>query len=265
MNKEFVILSSDAKVTVDSVASEFSKLGVSSDSKRVAIRLGIRLAVLTYSLNWEILEDSVKFTVKGIHGISGTGIGIVITIAFVSITFPLGIFSLIYFILILLVLIMYYVEIIQVNKKIEISLNSICQSLAIAGGLENKTKTMLEIANQLETSQQPHKNKDLQCEKVPSQRKIIEKRKLPGKLKVFASWYLIWNTIHQIVWDVIFAIVLCNILIVCTSSNLPSLRNSRILLAACTSIVHINMRMNSKAKNRWKLKYGDVDYNDKGL
>ena len=118
---------------------------------------------------------------------------------------------------------------------------------------------MVEIANQLGTTQQLQKNKDFQFEEVPSQRKIIEKRKFLGKLKVFASWYLIWNTIHQIVWDLIFAIVLCNMLVVCTNSNLPALRASRILLATCTSIVHINMRMNSKAKKRWKLKYGDVD------
>jgi hypothetical protein len=151
------------------------------------------------------------------------------------------------------------------HGEMETSLNSICKSLAIAGGLENKAKAMVEIANQLGTHQQPQKNKELQFEEVPSQRKIIEKRKFLGKLKVFASWYLIWNTIHQIVWDLIFAIVLCNILIVCTNSNLPVLRASRILLATCTSIVHINMRMNSKAKKRWKLKYGDVNYNKKNL
>lgn len=151
------------------------------------------------------------------------------------------------------------------HGEMETSLNSICQSLAIAGGVENKAKAMVKIANQLGTTQQPQKNQELQFEEVPSQRKIIEKRKFPGKLKVFASWYLIWNTIHQIALDLIFAIVLCNMLIVCTNSNLPALRASRILLATCTSLVHINMRMNSKAKKRWKLKYGDVNYSNKGL
>jgi len=151
------------------------------------------------------------------------------------------------------------------HGKMQISLNSICQSLAIAGGIENKAKAIVEIANQIETTKRPQKNKDLQFEEVPSQRKIIEKRRLPGKLKVFASWYFIWNTIHQIVWDLIFAIVLCNMLIACTNSNLPLLRASKILLATCTSIVHIKMRMNSKAKKRWKLKYGDVNYNNKGF
>jgi len=151
------------------------------------------------------------------------------------------------------------------HGEMQISLNSICQSLAIAGGVENKAKAMVEIANHLEANKQPQKNKDLQFEEVPSQRKIIEKRKLPGKLKVFASWYIIWNTIHQIVWDLIFAIVLCNMLIVCTNNNLPLLRASRILLATCTSVVHTNMRMNSKAKKRWTLKYGDVNYNNKIL
>jgi hypothetical protein len=151
------------------------------------------------------------------------------------------------------------------HGEMQTSLNSICQSLAIAGGIENKAKAMVEIVNHLETNKTASKNKDLQFEEVPSQRKIIEKRKLPGKLKVFASWYLIWNTIHQIVWDLIFALLLCNMLIVCTNSNLPLLRASRILLATCTSVVHINMRMNSKAKKRWKLKYGDVNYNNKDL
>lgn len=124
---------------------------------------------------------------------------------------------------------------------------------------------MVEIANHLETTKQPQKKKDLQFEEIQSQRKIIEKRKFPGQLKVFASWYFIWNTIHQIAWDLIFAIVLCNMLIVCTSSNLPLLRASRILLAACTSIVHIKMRMDNKAKKRWKLKYGDIDHKSKDI
>jgi hypothetical protein len=59
----------------------------------------------------------------------------------------------------------------------------------------------------------------------------------------------------HIVWDLIFAIIFCNMLTVCTSNNLPLLRGGRILLAVCTSIVHVNMRMDSKAKKRWKAKY----------
>ena len=143
------------------------------------------------------------------------------------------------------------------HGEMQISLNSICQSLSIAGEVENKAKAMVEIASRIETTKQLHKNKDLQFEEIPSQRKIIEKRKFPGQLKVFVSWYLIWNTIHQVVWDLIFAIVLCNMLIVCTNINLPFLRAGRTLLATCTSIVHINMRMSGKAKKRWKVKHGD--------
>jgi hypothetical protein len=93
-------------------------------------------------------------------------------------------------------------------------------------------------------------------EEIPTQRKIIERRSFPGQLKVFASWYLIWNTIHQIAWDLILTIVICNMITICTSNNLPLLRGSRILLAVCTSIVHISIRMNSKAKKRWKARYG---------
>ncbi len=142
------------------------------------------------------------------------------------------------------------------DGEMQTSLNSICQSLAIAGGVENKAKVMVGIATHLETTKQPQKDQNLRLEEIASQRKIIEKRKFPGQLKVLASWYVIWNTIHQIVWDLIFAIVLCNMLMVCTSSNLPLLRAGRMLLAVCTSIVHINMRMNNKAKRRWKLKHG---------
>ncbi len=151
------------------------------------------------------------------------------------------------------------------HGEIQISLNSICQSLAIAGGIDNKAKALVQIANHLETSEKPQKKKNLQFEEIPSQRKIIEKRKFPGKLKVFASWYFIWNTMYQIVWDLIFATVLCNMLIICTNSNLLLLRNSRILLATCTSIAHISIRMNGKAKKRWKLKYGDINSNNKDL
>jgi hypothetical protein len=143
------------------------------------------------------------------------------------------------------------------NGEMQTSLNSICQSLAIAGEVENKAKVMAGIAARLETTKQ--------LEEIPNQRKIIEKRKFPGQLKVFASWCFIWNTIHQIVWDFIFAIVICNMLTVCTSSNLSLLRTGRILLAVCTSIVHINVRMNNKAKRRWKLKYGDVEHKRKEI
>lgn len=98
---------------------------------------------------------------------------------------------------------------------------------------------------------------NLQFKEILSQKKIVEKRRLPGQLKVFASWWLIWNTIHQIAWDLFLAIVICNVLAACTSDNLPLLRAGRILLAACTSIVHINMSMNDKARKRWNAKYGD--------
>jgi hypothetical protein len=142
------------------------------------------------------------------------------------------------------------------HGEMQTSLNSICQSLMVAGGIENKAQAMVEIASQLETTRQPKKNQGLRFEEIPSQRKIVEKRSFPGQLKVLASWYLIWNTIHQIAWDLILAIVICNIITICTSNNLPLLRGGRILLAVCTSVAHISMRMDSKAKKRWKAKYG---------
>jgi hypothetical protein len=106
---------------------------------------------------------------------------------------------------------------------------------------------------------------NLQLEEIPSQKKIVEKRHLPGQLKVFASWYVIWNTIHQITLDLFLAIVICNILAVCTSKNLPLLQSGRTLLAVCTSIAHINIRMNNKARKRWNEKYGNTDYEKKRL
>jgi hypothetical protein len=137
----------------------------------------------------------------------------------------------------------------------QISLNSICQLLVVAGGIEDKAQAMVEIVRQLEKTRQPRKNQSLRFEEMPSQRKIVENRKFPGQFKVLASWFLIWNTIHQFAWDLVLAIVICNILPICTSNNLSLLRSSRILLAVCTSMAHINMRMDNKAKKRWKAKY----------
>lgn len=97
---------------------------------------------------------------------------------------------------------------------------------------------------------------NLQLQEIPNQKRIIEIRRLPGQLKVVASWWLIWNTIHQIVLDIFVAVVVCNMLSICIRSNLPLINVGRRLLAACTSIVHINMRMDSKAKRRWDTKYG---------
>jgi hypothetical protein len=151
------------------------------------------------------------------------------------------------------------------DGEIQTSLNSICQSLAIAGEVESKAKAMMGIASHLETIKQPQKKKGLLFEEITSQRKIIEKRKVPGQLKVFASWYFIWNTIHQIAWDLIFATVICNTLIICTSSNPQMIRASRALLAVCTSIVHIKIRMDNTAKKRWSLKYLDTEHKGKSM
>lgn len=97
---------------------------------------------------------------------------------------------------------------------------------------------------------------NLQLIEIPSQEKIIERRSFPGQLKVFAAWFFIWNTIHQLAWDFIFAIIVCGALTTCTSENLPLLRSSRTLIAGCTSIAHLSMRMNGKARKRWKANYG---------
>ena len=97
---------------------------------------------------------------------------------------------------------------------------------------------------------------NLRLTEIPSQEKIVERRSFPGQLKVLAAWFFIWNTIHQLAWDFIFAFIVCGVLTTCTSENLFLLRSGRTLIAVCTSIAHISMRMNGKAKKRWKAKYG---------
>jgi hypothetical protein len=97
---------------------------------------------------------------------------------------------------------------------------------------------------------------NLQLIEIPSQEKIVERRSFLGQINVFAIWFFVWNTIHQIAWDFIFAIIVCGALTTCTSENLPLIRSGRTLIAVCTSIVHTSIRMNGKAKKRWKAKYG---------
>lgn len=96
---------------------------------------------------------------------------------------------------------------------------------------------------------------NLELHEIPNRKRIVEIRSLPGQLKVVASWWFIWNTIHQITLDIFVAVVVCNMLSICTRSNLPLINVGRTLLAACTSIAHVNMRMDSKAKRRWDIKY----------
>jgi hypothetical protein len=119
MNKKFKIRSSNTKTTVDSVASEFSRLGKGNDPKRVVIGAGIGLAVLTCSLNWEILKDSVIFTIKGSHGISGIGI------VFVLLSIFFGFFLPFFFGGILILLIIYYLEVMQIKQKISEEIDNI--------------------------------------------------------------------------------------------------------------------------------------------
>lgn len=142
------------------------------------------------------------------------------------------------------------------HGEMQTSLNSICQSLMVAGGSENKAQEMFGISGQIEASRQPQKKQGLRFEEIPSRKKIVEKRRFFGQLKVFASWYLIWNTVHQFAWDLFLAVVICTMVPICHSGNQRLILSSRMLLAVCTSIAHINMRMSNKAKKRWKAKYG---------
>lgn len=133
---------------------------------------------------------------------------------------------------------------------LQVPLNSICRSLMVAEGIENQSQLLVELS-----SQSPSKE-DSQFEEIPSQKKIIERRNFFGQLKVFTTWFFIWNTIHQLVWDLILAFGICGIVSTCTSENLPLLRGLRILIGVFTSIAQMNIRMNHKASRRWKQKYG---------
>jgi hypothetical protein len=70
------------------------------------------LAVLNCSLKWEIQSDSVLFSITGSHGISGVGIFFVALSIFFGFILP---FSLVR---ILILIIVYYLEVMQVNQKI---------------------------------------------------------------------------------------------------------------------------------------------------
>jgi hypothetical protein len=97
--------------------------------------------------------------------------------------------------------------------------------------------------------------KALKLREVPSEKKIVEVRAFPGQLKVFVWWYVFWNTIYNVGVDILFAIVLCQMLNSCTRENLVVLTQTRILIAVILSIAHIHFRMSQKAKRRWREKY----------
>ena len=89
---------------------------------------------------------------------------------------------------------------------------------------------------------------------IPSKKKIVEKRGLGGKLKVFALWFL-WCAVYQIVWDLLFAFAVCRFLVTCGKEELYLLKNAVVLLGVGTAIAHLILSMDAKAKKRWKDKY----------
>lgn len=89
----------------------------------------------------------------------------------------------------------------------------------------------------------------------PEKREIVKVRNSWEKTKVFLSWWLIWNTLHQIGWDLIFTIVIASISFSPNESQLQGQKQGRILLGAGTSVAHIHLRMKRQAQKRWQEKY----------
>lgn len=119
MNKKFKVRSPDPKLIVDSVRKDFARLGRGGSNNKVVIGAGIGLAVLTCSLNWEIEKDAVLFNIAGSHGISGVGIIFVLMSIFFGFLLPF------FFGGILILLIIYYLEVMQIKQKISEEIDNI--------------------------------------------------------------------------------------------------------------------------------------------
>lgn len=89
----------------------------------------------------------------------------------------------------------------------------------------------------------------------PEKKEIVKNRGIWGQTKVFISWWLIWNTIHQIGWDLIFAMAIALVSFSPNELQSQKQQQGRILLGASTSIVHIHLRMKRQAQKRWQEKY----------
>jgi hypothetical protein len=119
MNKKFKVRSNTPKQTIDSVKADFAKLGKVAGESKVVVGAGIGLAVLNCSLKWEVQEDSIIFSASGSHGISGVGI------IFVLFCILFGFFLPFFFIGILILIIIYYLEVTQINQKISEGIDEI--------------------------------------------------------------------------------------------------------------------------------------------
>jgi hypothetical protein len=143
------------------------------------------------------------------------------------------------------------------DGKMSFPINSICQSLLISSiGRSRSSTSVVPAQPPRGQGSRDFTKDDEKYKELPSQRRIIEIRDLWGKLKVFFSWYVIWNTMHQIILDLCVAIFLCNGLGACTNRNLILLNVMRVCLGAVTSAGHMSIRMNHQARKRWMIKYG---------
>lgn len=119
MNKKFKVKATEPELIIDSVKKDFAQLGKKTGSNKVVVGAGIGLAVMNCSLKWEIQSDSVFFNVTGFHGISGVGIIFVLFSALFGFVLPF------FFGGIVVLLIIYYLEVMQVNQKISEGIDEI--------------------------------------------------------------------------------------------------------------------------------------------
>jgi hypothetical protein len=119
MNKKFKVKATDSELIIDSVINDFAQLGKRRGKNKVVVGAGIGLAVISCSIKWEVQSDSVFFNVTGSHGLSGFGI------VFVLFSMLFGCVQLFFFSGILMLLIIYYLEVMHVNQKISEGIDEI--------------------------------------------------------------------------------------------------------------------------------------------
>jgi hypothetical protein len=100
-------------------------------------------------------------------------------------------------------------------------------------------------------------NKEIpkEFEEYPKLKHIAKKRNFGSKFKVFLTWFLVWNTLFQLGTSAVVAILIASTSI----SDKTRVPIQRILTLpnAIISAKVMQIRMERKARERWKLKYGE--------
>lgn len=92
-------------------------------------------------------------------------------------------------------------------------------------------------------------------EEYPERKHIAKKRNFGGRLKVFLTWFVIWNSLFQIGTSAIIAFLIAGTSIP-AKAGVPIQRILTIPNAIISAKV-MQIRMERKARERWKLKYGE--------